>query len=123
MKRSILLILIILAVVSITSCNMIALSLEEDMDSFIGTWEDDWGTIFVFSDDGTCDISEAPIGLNWSIDSDDNELKIWSVLWVFSITADYTILDSDTISYVVTDLSILAREWYSVGETNYLYKQ
>ncbi len=122
MKRSLLFIIILTAVL-ITSCNMIGLMLEDDRDSFVGVWEDEWDTTFVFEENGKCEISEAPIGLKWSIDSDDNELKIWSVFWVFSIKADYNFLDSETLEYTITDLSILAREWYSAGESNYLYKR
>jgi len=122
MKKLMVVLLILAAAASITSCNMIGLMLEDDTDRFVGIWEGYDGTQFVFRENGTCDISESPIGLNWSINSDKEELKIWSILWVFSITADYEFNYSEELEYTVTKLSILAREWYDLYETNTIYK-
>lgn len=122
MKKKIVIITFLILASIITSCTMIGLMLEEDTDKFVGRWEDEWDTTFFFEDNGNCDISESPIPLSWSIDSERQILKIWSIMWVFNIKASYEFIDDDTIMYIITDLSILAREWYDLYETNTLYK-
>ncbi len=124
MKRSLLILIVILFSVITASCNMIGLMFEEDRDMFIGTWdENEEGEIYLFEENGSCDISDFLIGLKWSIDSNDKELKVWSPLWVVNIKADYDFEDSETLALTITELSALARECYSVGRTYYLYKR
>ena len=66
MKRKLVILIVPVFILTLASCNMLGLMTEEDLDKFVGTWEDRGGTTFVFEENGNCEISEAPISLNWS---------------------------------------------------------
>jgi hypothetical protein len=89
---------------------------------FIGTWEDDAGERWVFRDDGTLDISAAPVSLDWKVKNERLEVK--SIFRVFYIEAIYSFVTEDEVELTIEDSSALASGYETGAGSQYsLYRQ
>lgn len=111
--------LLVLGLGLLVSCSF---NPSEEEWRFVGAWEDEGGERWVFHDDGSLDISNSPVTLDWEVD--DPYLKVKSVFRVFYIEAAYSFISDVEVQLTIEDSSALAASYGTGAGAQYsMYKK